>query len=91
MQLNSVVLFSLGAASTIVNMRRITHPTVQQTLAGRAVLPCVFTLQTNSSNQPPHLLWTRIGLPAGGQDAPAEEIVLFAKGDKNLLIGLAVD
>ncbi|KAG8014107.1 Neurocan core protein, partial [Nibea albiflora] len=71
---------SLGASSSIVNMRRITHPTVQQTLAGKAVLPCVFTLQTSSSNEPPHLLWTHIRLPAGGQGAPLEQIVLSAKG-----------
>lgn len=70
----------LGAASSIVNMRRITHPTVKQTLAGKAALPCVFTLQTNSSNQPPHLLWTRVGLPAGGQSTLREQIVLSAKG-----------
>uniref|UniRef100_A0A7N5ZZY3 Neurocan b n=1 Tax=Anabas testudineus TaxID=64144 RepID=A0A7N5ZZY3_ANATE len=42
-------------------MRRITHPTVHQTLAGKAVLPCVFTLHTSSSSQPPHLLWTQQG------------------------------
>ncbi|GLD58592.1 neurocan core protein-like isoform X1, partial [Lates japonicus] len=71
----------LGEASSIVNMRRITHPTVQQTLAGKAVLPCVFTLQTSSSGQPPHLLWTRTRLPAGGQGAPLEQTVLSAKGD----------
>ncbi|XP_029310015.1 neurocan core protein-like isoform X2 [Cottoperca gobio] len=70
-----------GAASSIVNMRRITHPTVQQTLAGKAVLPCVFTLQTSSSSQPLHLLWTRIRVPAKGEDAPLEQIVLSAKGD----------
>uniref|UniRef100_A0A3P8SXY5 Neurocan b n=1 Tax=Amphiprion percula TaxID=161767 RepID=A0A3P8SXY5_AMPPE len=62
-------------------MRRITHPTVQQTLAGKAVLPCVFTLQTSSSLQPPHLLWTHTGPPARGQEAPLERIVLSAKGD----------
>ncbi|XP_026169648.1 neurocan core protein-like [Mastacembelus armatus] len=71
----------LGASSSIVNMRRITHPTVQQTLAGKAILPCVFTLQTSSSSQAPHLLWTQIRLPAGGQGAPLEQIVLSAKGD----------
>ncbi|XP_071348242.1 neurocan core protein-like [Trachinotus anak] len=75
-----LLLYSgLGEASSIVNMRRIIHPTVQQTQAGRAVLPCVFTLQTSSSSQAPHLLWTK--LPAGGQGAPAEQIVLSAKGD----------
>ncbi|XP_037644279.1 neurocan core protein-like [Sebastes umbrosus] len=70
-----------GAASSIVNMRRITHPAVQQTLAGKAVLPCVFTLQNSSSSQPPHLLWTRIRVPAEGEGAPLEQIVLSAKGD----------
>ncbi|XP_042354489.1 neurocan core protein-like [Plectropomus leopardus] len=76
-----LLYLGLGAASSIVNMRRITHPTVQQTLAGKAVLPCVFTLQTSSSSEPPHLLWTRIGAPAKGEGAPLEQIVLSAKGD----------
>ncbi|KAG7461362.1 neurocan core protein-like, partial [Solea senegalensis] len=70
-----------GEASSIVNMRRITHPAVQQTLAGKAVLPCVFTLQTGSSSEPPHLLWTRTSLPAGGDGDAQEQIVLSAKGD----------
>ncbi|KAF7661781.1 hypothetical protein LDENG_00254430 [Lucifuga dentata] len=70
-----------GAASSIVNMRRITHPTVQETLAGKAVLPCVFTLQTTSSSQPPHLMWTHVRLPAGGQGGPLEQVLLSAKGD----------
>uniref|UniRef100_A0A8C4IPV7 Neurocan b n=1 Tax=Dicentrarchus labrax TaxID=13489 RepID=A0A8C4IPV7_DICLA len=60
---SSFLCGNMSTASSIVNMRRITHPTVQQTLAGKAVLPCVFTLQTSSSSQPPHLLWTRIRLP----------------------------
>ncbi|TKS79948.1 Neurocan core protein 245 kDa early postnatal core glycoprotein [Collichthys lucidus] len=76
-----LLYLGLGESSSIVNMRRITHPTVQQTLAGKAVLPCVFTLQTSSSNEPSHLLWTHIRLPAGGQGAPLEQIVLSAKGD----------
>ncbi|XP_041847825.1 neurocan core protein-like [Melanotaenia boesemani] len=71
----------LSAASTTVNMRRITHPTVQHMLGGKAVLPCVFTLQTSSSNQPLHLQWTRTTPPAGGQGAPLEQIVLSVKGD----------
>ncbi|XP_022611019.1 neurocan core protein isoform X2 [Seriola dumerili] len=74
-----LLYLGLGEASSIVNMRRIIHPTVQQTLAGKAVLPCVFTLRTSSSSQPPHLLWTR--LPAGGQGARPEQIVLSVKGD----------
>lgn len=72
---------SLGATSSIVNMRRITHPTVQQMLAGKASLPCVFTLQTSTSTGPPHLLWTRTRLAGGGQGAPSEQTVLSAKGD----------
>ncbi|KAM3604453.1 uncharacterized protein V6R79_011196 [Siganus canaliculatus] len=76
-----LLYFGTGAASSIVNMRRITHPTVEQTLAGKALLPCVFTLQTSSSSQPPHLLWTRIRPPAGGKAAPQEDVVLSAKGD----------
>ncbi|KAK5919418.1 hypothetical protein CgunFtcFv8_023315 [Champsocephalus gunnari] len=75
------VFLGEGAASSIVNMRRSTHPTVQQTLAGKAVLSCVFTLQTSSSPQPPHVLWTRIRGSAEGQGAPHEQTVLSAKGD----------
>lgn len=74
------LVLSPGAASSIVNMRRITHPTVQEPLAGEAVLPCVFPLQTSTSSQPPHLLWSRIRLPEGGKGAPLEQIVLSAKG-----------
>nr|XP_046265441.1 neurocan core protein-like [Scatophagus argus]XP_046265442.1 neurocan core protein-like [Scatophagus argus] len=81
MALMLLLYLGSGAASSIVNMRRITHPTVQQTLAGKAVLPCVFTLPISSSSQPPHLLWTRTWLPAGGQGAPMEQVVLSAKGD----------
>lgn len=81
----SYLLSSLAAAS-LVNMRRITHPTVQQTLAGNAVLPCVFTLQTSSSVQPPHLLWTHSRPPARGQGPPLEQIVLSAKGKTKTFI-----
>ncbi|XP_068422341.1 neurocan core protein-like isoform X2 [Clinocottus analis] len=76
-----LLYFGSGAASSIVSMRRIRHPTVQRALAGRAVLPCVFTLQTGSSGRTPHLLWTRFGVPAGGGASPPEQIVLSAKGD----------
>ncbi|XP_056277119.1 neurocan core protein-like [Pseudoliparis swirei] len=81
--LSLMLLLSLGsgAASSVVNMRRIIHPPVQQALAGNAVLPCVFTLQTSSFSQPPHLLWTRIRVPAEGEGAPLEQIVLSVKGD----------
>uniref|UniRef100_A0A8C7ZQB1 Neurocan core protein n=1 Tax=Oryzias sinensis TaxID=183150 RepID=A0A8C7ZQB1_9TELE len=71
----------LGGASSIVNMRRIMHQTEKQTLAGTAVLPCVFTLQTSSSIQTPNILWTHTRPSSGGEDAPQEQIVLSAKGD----------
>ncbi|XP_047445642.1 neurocan core protein-like [Mugil cephalus] len=78
-----MLLLSLGwgSASSIVNMRRVTHPTVQQTLADKAVLPCVFTLHTTSSSQSPHILWTHSRPPAGGHGSPLEHVVLSAKGD----------
>ncbi|TNM97766.1 hypothetical protein fugu_014012 [Takifugu bimaculatus] len=76
-----MLLISLGSATSVVNMRRITRPPVQQMLAGRAILPCVFTLQTNSSDQPPFLLWTHSRIPAGGKGTPEEQVVLSAKGD----------
>ncbi|XP_034470389.1 neurocan core protein-like isoform X2 [Hippoglossus hippoglossus] len=75
-----LLYLGLGETSSVVNMRRITHPTVQQTLAGKAVLPCVFTLQSSSSSQRPHILWTRT-VASEGQEAPVEQIVLSAKGD----------
>ncbi|CAJ1072085.1 neurocan core protein-like isoform X1 [Xyrichtys novacula] len=70
-----------GAAASMVNMRRITHPTVQQSLAGKAILPCVFTLQPGSSSQSPSLVWTHITPPAPKGHGAKEQIVLFAKGD----------
>ncbi|XP_019712439.1 neurocan core protein-like isoform X2 [Hippocampus comes] len=73
--------FGFGASSSIVNMRKVTHPTVQQPLAGEAVLPCVFTLPNGSSAQSVRLLWTLVRLPAGGQDSPLEHVVLSAQGD----------
>uniref|UniRef100_A0A087YC52 Neurocan b n=1 Tax=Poecilia formosa TaxID=48698 RepID=A0A087YC52_POEFO len=81
-----MLLLSSGSAGTDygqkkVNMSRITYPTVQQMLAGKAVLPCVFTLRTSSSHRPPHLLWTHTRPPAGGHGAPLEQTVLSAKGD----------
>ncbi|XP_076000891.1 neurocan core protein-like [Genypterus blacodes] len=74
----------LGAALPRVNMRRITHPTVQESLAGKAILPCVFTQQGPPSSQRPHLMWTRLWPLAdgqGGQGGPREQVLLSAKGD----------
>ncbi|KAJ3595448.1 hypothetical protein NHX12_004751 [Muraenolepis orangiensis] len=65
-------------------MRRITHPTVQSSLAGRALLPCVFPPQDPSPAgrlSPPHILWTVTRPPAGGHRAPEEQTVLSARGD----------
>uniref|UniRef100_A0AAV2JQ16 Neurocan core protein n=1 Tax=Knipowitschia caucasica TaxID=637954 RepID=A0AAV2JQ16_KNICA len=75
-----LICFDSGALSTVVNMRRVTHPTVTQPLAGTAVLPCELTLHSSSS-ETPHLVWTRVRLPAGGQGPPLEQTVLSAKGD----------
>lgn len=73
-------------------MRRVSHPTVLQSLAGSAVLPCVFTLQTNSSAQTPHLLWTRSASQPGEAGASPQQVVLSAKGEsENLLIGSTVE
>lgn len=73
-------------------MSRITHPPVQQMLAGRATLPCVFTLRSNSSDQPPSLLWTHTGIPVGGKGAPWEQVVLSAKGEPRMgMTGLTGD
>ncbi|CAL8281591.1 unnamed protein product [Lota lota] len=74
---------SADSGSSIVNMRRITHPTVQASLAGRALLPCVFPPQDPGSSgpPPPHILWTVTRPPAGGRGAPEEQTVLSARGD----------
>ncbi|CDQ94927.1 unnamed protein product [Oncorhynchus mykiss] len=79
-------LLSVGMseASSIVNMRRVTHPTIREPLAGIAHLPCVFTLQPSElspSSQPPHIQWTRTWIPQGGEGGPLEQMVLSAKGD----------
>ena len=65
-------------------MRRITHPTVQGSLAGRALLPCVFPPQDPGAGPPPppHILWTVTRPPAGGRGAPEELTVLSARGTR---------
>ncbi|KAK7945721.1 hypothetical protein WMY93_001449 [Mugilogobius chulae] len=76
-----LIYFDSGAVSTVVNMQRVSHPTVTELLAGKALLPCVLTLQPSSSSDTPHLVWTRVRLPVGGQGPPLEQTVLSAKGD----------
>uniref|UniRef100_A0A4W5PWI4 Neurocan b n=1 Tax=Hucho hucho TaxID=62062 RepID=A0A4W5PWI4_9TELE len=80
----SLLLLGMSEASSIVNMRRVTHPTIREPLAGIAHLPCVFTLQPSElspSSQPPHIQWTRTWIPQGGEGGPLEQTVLSAKGD----------
>nr|XP_029497815.1 neurocan core protein-like [Oncorhynchus nerka] len=80
----SLLLLGMSEASSIVNMRRVTHPTIREPLAGIAHLPCVFTLQPSElspSSQPPHIQWTRTWIPQGGEGGPLEQMVLSAKGD----------
>ncbi|KAM8838530.1 neurocan core protein-like [Synchiropus picturatus] len=74
-----LLYFGSGDASSIVNMRRITHPSVQEPLAGTATLPCVFTIPLSSSGLEPEILWTYIGQP--GMGPMMEQIVLTARGD----------
>ncbi|CAB1317146.1 unnamed protein product, partial [Coregonus sp. 'balchen'] len=65
-------------------MRRVTHPTIQEPLAGFAHLPCVFTHKPSEprpSSQPPQIQWTRTWVPHGGKGGPLEQMVLSAKGD----------
>ncbi|KAM6948327.1 neurocan core protein-like [Aplochiton taeniatus] len=78
-----LLCFGLGvnAASSVVNMRRVSHPTVRGPLAGVAQIPCVFTLQPTSPSQQPHILWTRSWLPPSSQGRPQEQTVLSAIGD----------
>ncbi|XP_041698515.1 neurocan core protein [Coregonus clupeaformis] len=80
----SLLLLGMSEASSIVNMRRVTHPTVREPLAGIAHLPCVFTLQPSEpspSSQPAHIQWTQTWIPQGGKGGPLEQTVLSAKGD----------
>ncbi|XP_052332323.1 neurocan core protein-like isoform X2 [Oncorhynchus keta] len=80
----SLLLLGMSEASSIVSMRRVTHPTIREPLAGIANLPCVFTLQPSElspSSQPPHIQWTRTWIPQGGEGGPLEQMVLSAKGD----------
>ncbi|XP_064787074.1 neurocan core protein-like isoform X3 [Oncorhynchus masou masou] len=80
----SLLLLGMSEAFSIVNMRRVTHPTIRAPLAGTAHLPCVFTLQPSElspSSQPPHIQWTRTWIPQGGEGGPLEQMVLSAKGD----------
>ncbi|XP_041752609.2 neurocan core protein isoform X1 [Coregonus clupeaformis] len=74
----------VSEAASRVNMRRVTHPTVQEPLAGFAHLPCVFTHKPSEprpSSQPPQIQWTRTWVPRGGKGGPLEQMVLSAKGD----------
>ncbi|XP_055739997.1 neurocan core protein-like isoform X2 [Salvelinus fontinalis] len=71
----------VSEAASLVNMRRVVHPTVQEPLAGFAHLPCVFTHEPSPSSQPPHIQWTRTWVPRGGKGGPLEQMVLSAKGD----------
>nr|XP_029479125.1 neurocan core protein-like isoform X1 [Oncorhynchus nerka] len=74
----------VSEAASIVNMRRVIHPTVQEPLAGFAHLPCVFTHEPSEpspSSQPPHIQWTRTWVLRGGMGEPLEQMVLSAKGD----------
>ncbi|XP_077413452.1 neurocan core protein-like isoform X2 [Vanacampus margaritifer] len=74
--------FGFGASSSVVNMRRVSHASVRQPLAGEAVLPCVFTLPSNSSGPSGRrLLWTLVRPPAGGRGSALEQLVLSAEGD----------
>ncbi|KAL0966447.1 hypothetical protein UPYG_G00295410 [Umbra pygmaea] len=70
----------VSQASSIVNMRRVTHPTVQEPLAGFAHLPCVFSLQPSHSGQLSNIQWIRTWVP-NGADSPLEQTVLTAKGE----------
>ncbi|KAK3513746.1 hypothetical protein QTP70_028727, partial [Hemibagrus guttatus] len=52
----------LSEAETLVTLRKVTHHTVQEPLAGSALLPCVHTLPLGSSHQgrTPDVQWTRL-------------------------------
>lgn len=52
----------LSEAETLVTVRKVTHLTVQEPLAGSVLLPCVHTLPLGSSHQDGtlHVRWTRL-------------------------------
>ncbi|XP_010886420.1 neurocan core protein isoform X2 [Esox lucius] len=77
------VVLVVTQASSIVNMRRVTHPTIRESLAGFAHLPCVFTLQPNEpspSSKPSQIQWTRTWV-AGGEGIPLEQTILSVRGE----------
>nr|XP_046178189.1 neurocan core protein-like [Oncorhynchus gorbuscha] len=76
-----LLLLGMSEASSIVNMRRVTHPTIREPLAGIANLPCVFTLQPSELSPSSHIQWTRTWIPQGGEGGPLEQMILSAKGD----------
>lgn len=52
--------FSGSTAETLVTVRKVTHPPLRQPLAGQALLPCVFTLPPDlSQDNSPYIHWTR--------------------------------
>ncbi|XP_073713965.1 neurocan core protein-like [Misgurnus anguillicaudatus] len=63
----------LTQAETLVTVRKVTHPSLRQPLAGSALLPCVFTLSPAvPPSHGPYIHWTR----GSGEQ---ERTVLFAR------------
>ncbi|CAM4656741.1 unnamed protein product [Leuciscus chuanchicus] len=70
---------SMVSCDTVVNMRKVTHQRVQEPLSGTALLPCVFTLRPNPSNEPPRIKWTKLWGQRGADGLQKQQSILVAK------------
>lgn len=78
---SSPCLFSpdSAAAETLVNMRKVTHQTINEELSKTVLLPCVFTLHPSSSTEVPRVKWTKVWGQRGSDGLQKEQSVLVAR------------
>ncbi|XP_011471889.1 neurocan core protein [Oryzias latipes] len=69
------------SADTMVNMRKVTHQTINEELSKTVLLPCLFTLRPSagSSHEPPRIKWTKVWGQRGSDGLQKEQSVLVAK------------
>ena len=60
-------------------MRKVTHKAIREELSNSVLLPCVFTLRTNPSHEPPRIKWTKVWGQRGSDGLQKEQSVLVAK------------
>lgn len=65
----------------MVNMRKVTHQTINEELSKTVLLPCLFTLRPSagSSHEPPRIKWTKVWGQRGSDGLQKEQSVLVAK------------